>query len=789
MNFLQQLRKSAAQLPPCRVIGIDLGTTNCTVAQVELPIADDHGPDGACTCIGVTQQTQSGPFANRLVPSVIAIDPEGKTWIGEGAKRMRAEPDRFGLSPEKNLFYEAKNEIGLRKRYHRAPEDYDRPRKISGHILRFLSEAAREASSKAVGSTVVTVPASFQLAQRGDTLEAASMAGLKLKDEDFLDEPVAALIDYLFTVAPDTVFERPTNIVVLDFGGGTCDVFLARLATDPREGLTITPRGGSRYHRLGGCDLDAVLIHRHLIPRLLQDNGLDSRYFEWTERKKVLEPALRGCAEALKEGICREISQLQLHGKYDSSDKSTIVASQMPVEIKTSRGSYVLRQPSLTAAEWEELAAPYFDTEALYCREEDYYQTQSIFSPLHDVLDRARVRDVEVDFVLLAGGSSLIPQVTTSLRQFLPGAKIERFPDSSAAQTAIARGAAWAAAWQLATGRPLVKPVTGSPLALKLTNRDPLPLVEAGTGVPYPADGSWRSLAGLTLPRVFTGELEVNIVAMPDEQTVLSATGSFPRQKAGKPLLFEYRLTAARVLECRFALADEPEQAIEALQENPLVNVTNPGAARLEIEQIEEELRDAGGLGAEAKPKLVRLATLYQTLRMREKAADVLKGALRVAGRPDPWILNLQALNYDSMGDYNRMEASYQAALKAGDDGAAAFNWALHCRRQQRYAEALAKADEAIFREPGNGPYHILRADLLKALGQGGSSTEAAEYGITLFPPPESQSDWQFFWYQSAIRLLGRKDLEQKAEAARQKSKTATADTGGQAPEYNNPPS
>jgi molecular chaperone DnaK (HSP70)/tetratricopeptide (TPR) repeat protein len=785
MNLLEQLVLHSSGLTPSRVIGIDLGTTNCTVAQVELPVAAGSHPDAACKCLSIQQETQSGSFAQRLVPSVIAIEGDGKIWIGEGAKRMRSDPQTYGFVPEKSIFYDTKNDIGLKKRYHRATEDFDHPWKISGHLLRFLGDGARKAGGLPVVRQSVTVPASFQLAQRQDTLKAAELAGLGLGEDDFLDEPVAALIDYLFTVAPDTIFERPSNVLVLDFGGGTCDVFIARLGQNPEAGFTISPRAVSRYHRLGGCDLDAAIIHQHLIPLLLAENGLGDRFFEFTDRKRFIEPALRGCAEALKEGICREISQLQLHGKYAEADKDAVVAQMMALEVKTPQGNYILKKPRLTAAEWEKIAAPYFDPETLYCKEEDYVLVQSIFAPLTDAVRRAGVQSKEVDFVLLAGGSSMIPQLRTALAAFFDGARIESFPDSTGSQTAIARGAAWATAWKSATGKPLIQPVTGATLALQLSNREQLPLVQAGTAVPYPLDGSWRSISGLSLPKPFNGRLSVKIIAMPDEQEVISASGEFPECRGGEALNFEFRLTAARVLESRFALADGRSEAIEAKCENPLVNVVNPSAIRMEIEEIEEELRDATRSTPGVREKMLRLASLYTKIRKREKASAVYKSTLQIIGRPDPDILNLQALNYEEIGDFNRMEAAFAASMEASDDGAAAFNWALHCRKRRRIEDALAKVDEALFREPDSGPYHILRADLLKALGQSSAATEAAEYGVTLFDEVSELGSWELHWLGVAAKMLGDRGLEQRIAAARIAETVTSGEDQGQAPTYN----
>ena len=100
MNLLEQLSSHSSNLAPCRVIGIDLGTTNSTVAQVRLPLSESSTAEFACECVPLEQATQMGPFTGALIPSVVAIDKSDTIWIGEGAKRMRAEPQKHGLSLE-----------------------------------------------------------------------------------------------------------------------------------------------------------------------------------------------------------------------------------------------------------------------------------------------------------------------------------------------------------------------------------------------------------------------------------------------------------------------------------------------------------------------------------------------------------------------------------------------------------------------------------------------------------------------------------------------------------------
>jgi len=184
---------SAERETPLRVVGIDLGTTNSTIAEAR------WGPGGAALkvrCVEVEQPTLEGTYTHVLFPSVVAIR-EGRVWVGEGAKRLRSRAPELGLEQNRNLFFECKNDVGIAKTYHRAPEGFRSASEIGGKVLAALHAAALADDATPVERVVVTVPASFQAAQRRDTLEAARLAGLELSGGDLLDEPVAAFLDYL----------------------------------------------------------------------------------------------------------------------------------------------------------------------------------------------------------------------------------------------------------------------------------------------------------------------------------------------------------------------------------------------------------------------------------------------------------------------------------------------------------------------------------------------------------------------------------------------------------------
>jgi hypothetical protein len=155
---------------PVRALGIDLGTTNSTIAEI---VWRPSQSDVKVRCLEVDQETPSGTYTHSLVPSAVAIH-DGKMVVGEGAKRLLARAAEFGLERDKSLFLECKNDMGVRRTYHKAPDGFRSAPEIGGKVLSFLKEAATTHDPTPADRTAVTVPASFQAAQRLDTVKAAS---------------------------------------------------------------------------------------------------------------------------------------------------------------------------------------------------------------------------------------------------------------------------------------------------------------------------------------------------------------------------------------------------------------------------------------------------------------------------------------------------------------------------------------------------------------------------------------------------------------------------------------
>ncbi len=717
-----------------------------------------------CRCLPIAQPTAEGTVNSVLVPSMLALLPNGTHWVGEGAKRLRNRPQTTPLRVESNLFYETKNQMGLRKTYFRAPEAYNHASKIAGHLLQFLKESTDRPDPKALESVVITVPASFQVHQRRDTLLAARQAGFSLQEHQLLDEPTAALIDYLATHPASDIlpFGRTVRCVLFDFGGGTCDVALVELRRDAQTGqFEIASHAVSRYHRLGGGDIDAAIVHEHLIPLLLKEQKLTSYDLSWADKKRILEPQLLGTAEALKLALCAEIERLQRGKKYTYTKKSDIVVREAAVTCRLRDKQLLLARPTLNAEEWEALLEPFLDPDRQYAQETEFRLTQSLFAPLTDAIHRAKLDCEAIDVCLLVGGSSLIPQVSTAIMDYLPNAKVCLFDNPLDMQTAVARGAARYAFYLAVTGQPLVRPVLHDGIALLTHDNELHTLIPAGGSIPFPLDGSFQRIEGFALPDAEVNQLALEFRSATTRQVLLQALWTLPpNTPPGSDLTVEYRLSSTQEFLCRAYLTTHPESPFECQMQNPLYHVVNPNQIRQTIEEMEEELRERGGGTEEDRDHIVDIAKLCAALGQFEKALDFLRHALKLINRPDAEILNLQGLYYGDLRDYQRQERAYLEADKADPRWAGPlFNLALSYRKQRRYSEALDCINRALVKDPDNAPYHVLRGQCLQALERDEEAQQTFEEAIQRFDVPAGVSDWELGWLQTAADALRDKSM------------------------------
>jgi molecular chaperone DnaK len=206
------------------VIGIDLGTTNSTVAVVR---------EGILEIIPVRGE--------RTMPSAVGIDPAGKLVIGRAAKNQAiSAPENTVLSVKRLMGTDGTVELGG-KSY--------RPEEISALILGELKRAAEEHLGHPISQAVITVPAFFNERQRLATQDAGKLAGLEVLR--IINEPTAAALAYGAGQTDATVGQ---TLLVYDLGGGTFDVSVVRV----EEGI-VEVRASHGDVNLGGDDFDEAL--------------------------------------------------------------------------------------------------------------------------------------------------------------------------------------------------------------------------------------------------------------------------------------------------------------------------------------------------------------------------------------------------------------------------------------------------------------------------------------------------------------------------------------------------
>jgi molecular chaperone DnaK len=246
-----------------RMIGIDLGTTNCCVAAVQ---------NGEVVIVPTRQ-------GQRTMPSVVAFGDDGEEVVGVVAQRQaitnpnrtihavkrlvgRKHEDRSLASWKQHLAYEvvaaSNGDAWVRTR----DRDYS-PSEVSAVLLQEIKRAAEDFLGEEVTDAVVTVPAYFNDGQRQATKDAGTIAGLRVRN--ILNEPTAAALGYGVDKNKDQ------TLAIFDLGGGTFDITIMRTAAGTFEVLATS---GDTF--LGGDDFDRALME-HMMRLFEVDAGIDLR--------------------------------------------------------------------------------------------------------------------------------------------------------------------------------------------------------------------------------------------------------------------------------------------------------------------------------------------------------------------------------------------------------------------------------------------------------------------------------------------------------------------------------
>jgi molecular chaperone DnaK (HSP70) len=327
-----------------------------------------------------------GEKGSALLPSVVAIAPDGAVTVGERAIEMephltverdgRVSAVGFAGGEYGAVIRSVKRYMGLGGD-EVAPEDRARytfadlsgpvvrfqigkrgftPSQISAEILRALKDGAERAlrasgknESEKVERVVITVPAYFNDGQRQATKDAGRLAGLEVVR--LVNEPTAASLAYgLNKMATG-------NVAVFDFGGGTFDISILSI----KEGIFEVLATNGDTH-LGGDDIDRAIVD-WLLAEMPDSLKLDRHV--WNSARTAAEDAKKRLTD----------------------DAETEIVVELP--------GYSIRK-RLTRDALEDMAAPFVARTLKRCEL---------------AIADAKLTSASVDAVVLVGGSTRMPLV------------------------------------------------------------------------------------------------------------------------------------------------------------------------------------------------------------------------------------------------------------------------------------------------------------------------------------------------------------------------------------------
>ena len=130
---------------------------------------------------------------------------------------------------------------------------------------------------------------------------------------------------------------------------------------------------------------------------------------------------------------------------------------------------------------------------------------------------------------------------------------------------------------------------------------------------------------------------------------------------AGDPITVNAGFSALKHLNCGRSLRTILAPCFNAgPSESAHQTLPDPNQVRLQIEEREQELRERGGGSSENRDDFVQLARWYAELQQHEKALSYLSRAMRLIGRPDSEILNLEGIYAGELEDLRSAERAYR---------------------------------------------------------------------------------------------------------------------------------
>lgn len=418
-------------------LAIDLGTTNSVLAYGNL------GRSGVLktTALQIERINEDGDLARKnTIPSAVLYKKNNDSFIpivGDFAKATYGKKYGYVSKSIKSL-------MGIKENAGLNDEIPDKtPEEVSAQILNHMLIKGKKHlfSKEDLKDVIITIPASFEPAQRQATIEAAKIAGIDTENSHdiLLYEPKAVIYNLVNLIENNEIpsgvidISEPKNILVFDLGGGTLDVTIHKVGYKDEipyvEDIAI-----SRYTQLGGDNFDE-LIAQDLYKRFERQCEIKIPQ----NRKEEVMCRMRKIAERLKI----EVSQY-----YDNANMMRAVIDdsyEFSVDVIALFDDYSFSE-DITLKEFKNMFAPLMgnhlttnDVSRIDTLPKDDINT--IIYPILDTLAKATVKqdNIQIDAIILNGGMTKFYPIKERIDKFL---NIESICTTNP-DLAVAEGAAY----------------------------------------------------------------------------------------------------------------------------------------------------------------------------------------------------------------------------------------------------------------------------------------------------------------------------------------------------------
>jgi molecular chaperone DnaK len=320
------------------------------------------------------------------IPSVVSFRKD-RIIVGQKAKEYMEK------SPQ-NTIGAFKRKMGTNETFKIKSLDITvSPIELSSYVLKELKTFIQDKNIP-LDAAVITIPASFDTIQSNATKQAGQMAGFK--EIVLLQEPIAASLAYANSKNRNL---ENTKWLVYDLGGGTFDVALLHIEDGE---MKVLDHEGDNF--LGGSDFDRLIIEKIIIP-YLETN------YNFSNLKNELQNS---------------------NGKYNKLYyKLLYLAEQAKIQLSTRTSADIEFEIDdkdiyfiITRDEFEKII------------KNDIIKTIDM---IKKILVSNSLRNDDIDFILMIGGSTYIPFIRKYVEDVLQ-IKVVNDIDPT---TAVAIGAAY----------------------------------------------------------------------------------------------------------------------------------------------------------------------------------------------------------------------------------------------------------------------------------------------------------------------------------------------------------